>query len=211
MKRSIVLALAAALALAIGGGATATAATTDGATQTAAKKGKKKAAKCKAAKKKKGKASADAAKKGKKKAAKCKKATPKKKAKPGPKPPATPAPPDPGKPAPAAGLTDGEYSDAGKGVTVTISEGVTKARVSAGPNKCSGGFAVGVEGPIAQQGSEVKGGQTSPVFGGAGTVQWSLTVTPATLAYKFDAVWSVQFPDQDPCQDTVAVQGTLSR
>lgn len=117
----------------------------------------------------------------------------------------------PNQPAPGAGLTDGEYSDGGAGVTVEISGGVTKARISASGNECTGGFTVGVEGPLTQQGSDITAARTDSVFGGAGTVTWSLTITPATLAYRFDSAWSVQFPDQNPCQDAKTYQGTLKK
>ncbi len=211
MKRSIGLALVAALALAIGGGGGTTAATaaTDGGAQAAAKKGKKKAAKCKTAKKK-GKASADAAaKKGKKKGSKCKaKAKPKGKAQPKP-----PAPPAPKQPDPPAGLTDGQYrdSDPNKSLTVTISGGVTHAAIRFVGSTCAGAALVNAEGPIGQQGSDVKGSQTVTLFGGRGTIEWTLTITPATLAYRFDTTTKVELPDSPRCEDTASYQGTLTK
>jgi len=217
MKRSILLALVAALVLALGCSATASAAAGGAEAQTAAKKkGKKKAAKCKTAKKKaKGKARkslADSAAKKKKKAAKCKaKAKPKQKGKAQPKAPAAPNPPAPNPPTPPAGFTDGVYRDAAAGVTVTIGGGVTNAQISFPSGECGGRFLLNLEGPLAQQGADVGTSQTTSVFGGAGSVQWMLAITPATLAYRFDSAWVVQFPEQNPCQETVLFNGTLQK
>ena len=194
MRRSILLAFVAALALAIGLNTVASAGVGAGAEATA----KKKVAKCgtkKKAKKKAGKSAADgsaAAKKGKKKAA-----CPKKKAK--------------AKPKAGAKLGDGTYEDAAKGLTVTVTGNGTQANISGVSSKCSGGLGIQLKGLIAPQGSTVKGSSTTTIFGGYGTVKWTLIVTPSNLKYQFDTDWNTQFPEQDPCQDSKSLTGTLKK
>lgn len=193
MRRSILAAFVTAIALAIGFSAAASAAVDGNAQATAKKKAAKKNCGKKKAKKKAGKSLADSA--AKKKASKCK-AKPKKKAKAKPK---------------GAALADGTYTDAGKGLVVTVTGNGTQANISGASSTCSGGIGIQVKGPIAPQGSTVKGTGSTSVFGGAGTVKWTLIVTPSSLKYQFDSDWTVQFPEQDPCQDKRSLAGILRK
>lgn len=199
MRRSILTAFVIAIALAIGFNTAATAAVDGNAQATAKKKaGKKKSCKPKKGKKKAGKSLADSA--AKKKASGCKpKKKAKAKAKAKPKGPA------------GATLADGTYEDAAKGVVVTVTGNGTQANISGASSKCSGGIGIQVKGPIAPQGSTVKGTGSVTIFGGAGTVKWTLIVTPSNLTYQFNTVWTVQFPEQDPCQDAKSLTGTLEK
>jgi len=183
VRRSILLALVAALALAVGINATASAIAGDSGAQATAKKkaGKKKAAKCPAkpkAKKKAGKSLADSAakKKGKKKAAKCK---PKKKAKAKPK--ATP----PG----AFTLTDGTYGDATAFNELRVSGGGTTAVLR---SELSCFLYTSQSVPLTINGNTAKasGEHDLSVAGEPAHVKWSLTVQ-STLDYTLQISWDV--------------------
>lgn len=211
MKRSVLLAIVAAVALAAG--LTASAAATDAGTATVAQKAKSKKkgkakAKCPAKKKAKGKArkaQADAAakKKAKKKAAKCKQAKPKKKGKAQPK--------GKGKPKPGAAIVpDGLYKDAAKQVDVEVSGNGTKAKVTFPPLKCTAGMRLPIGGDLASSGGKVRVNQEDKLFGGAGRVWWSITID-ANLSYTLSASWYVQFPDQAACEEEMRASGKLRR
>lgn len=205
MRRDTLLALVAALALTIGLSTTASAGVSADAQATAKKKAAKNCGK-KKAKKKAGKSLADsAAKKGKKKASKCKAKPNKGKAKPKPTPPKQQDPKGPA----GASFGDGTYKDAAQSVTVTVTNNGQQVAVGFPGGSCVGNALLNVQGPIAQQGSDVKGSGAQSMLGGAGSVNWSLTVSPSRLSYKFDATTKVQFPDQDPCQSAKNAAGTL--
>jgi len=173
VRRSILLALVAALALAVGVNATASATAGDSGAQATAKK---KAAKCpakpKKGKKKAGKSLADSA--AKKKAAKCKAKPKKKKAKAKPK-------------AGAFKLTDGTYN--GEDVHVTVTDGGTQARVGF-PVSCF--LFSGEKAPLKTSGNTVTASETytKPIAGVESKITWSLTVQ-STLDYKLETSWDV--------------------
>ncbi len=211
MRRTILAAFVAAIALAIGFNSAATAAV-DGSAQATAKKkaGKKKSCKPKKGKKKAGKSLADSAakKKGKKKASGCKPKAKKKakgKAKP---PPQKQGPQLPQKPG-GSTFGDGVYKDAAQSVTITVTNNGSQATIGFPGGSCLGNAPINVPGPIAQQDSQVKGSGTQSILGGAGSIDWSLSISPSNLSYKFDATTKVQFPDQDPCQSSKNAAGTL--
>jgi hypothetical protein len=207
MGRGILLALVAALALAIGFNTAASAGVGADAQATAKKKAAKKNCGKKKAKKKAGKSLADSAakKKGKKKASGCKpKAKKKGKAKAKPTPPKQ----DPKGPTGAA-FGDGVYKDAAQSVTITVTSGGQQATIGFPGGDCLGNALINVQGPIAQQGSDIKGSGTQSMLGGFGSVSWALAVSSSNLSYKFDATANVQFPGENPCQSAKNAAGTL--
>lgn len=192
MKRSILLALVAALALAVGVNASASASAGAPAdAQTTAKKkagkkkaGKRKAAKCKTAKKKgkaRGKArrsladGAQAKRKGKKKAARCK-AKPKKKGRAKPK-------------AGAFKLADGSYRHESESVTVVVTGGGTQARASF-PLPCI--LFGGSDMPLTTSGDRATASERydQPIAGFPSLVTWALTVR-STLDYTLRTSWDI--------------------
>lgn len=191
MRRSILLAVVAALALAIGMSTAASAGVDPGAQATA----KKKAAKCKAkkkkAKRKAGKSAVDGTTAAKKKA-KCK-AKAKKKAKK--------------KPAAGTAFGDGVYEDKAHSVTAEVTGKGTQVLVRTVGSKCVGRALIALRGPLTQKGSAAEASATENV-GGAGTVKWKLTVQDG-LAYQLDTTWDIAFPDTDPCHEAVTIKGTF--
>jgi hypothetical protein len=161
VKRSILLALVAALALGVTGSASAD----PGARATA----KKKAAKCKSAKKKAGKSLAESS-KAKKKACK-----PKAKAKPKPK----------------AGFTlaDGVYSDAKSSIQLTVSGGGKTAKLAL-PFSCFIYSSENVPLTISGNTAKASENRDTLVAGEPAHVSWSLTVD-STLGYAVNYSWNL--------------------
>jgi hypothetical protein len=185
MRRSILLAIVAALALTIGMSTVASAGAGTGARATA----KKKAAKCntkKKAKKKAGKSALDGS-AAKNRASKCK---PKKKAK-----------------KKAATFGDGVYEDKAHGVTAEVSGKGTQVLIRITGSKCVGRALIVLRGPLTHKGSTAGASGTENV-GGTGTVKWKLTVQDG-LAYQLDTTWDITFPGSDPCHDVVTTKGTF--
>jgi hypothetical protein len=167
VRRSILLALVAALALALV--ANVTTAVADGAQTAAKKKAAKKCAKPKKGKNKAGKSLADSAakKKGKKKAACKPKAKKKGKAQ--------------------SKLADGKYSH--DGTTLTVSNGGTTAQLGT-PLSCFVYNSENVPLTNSSTGATASEDRNTTVVGEPAHIKWSLTVKP-TLDYKLEISWDV--------------------
>jgi hypothetical protein len=188
VRRSILLALVAALALTVGLSSVAVAGQ-DGATASA-KKGKGKGKGCKSKGKGKAKGKASASKKGKRKGKGCKGGA---------------------KTAPGWPLRGGEYEGQdGIGLKVT-SGGKMAALVIAGAPCIPLPLELPEEPATSTAKSFKAGGETTALFGGYGAAKWSIEVTPQ-LKYKLTLDSSHALPEQTPCNSTgVRFSGTLEK
>lgn len=110
--------------------------------------------------------------------------------------------------APAAGLADGFYQDAAKGISLTVTGGNVRVGLLL-PAKCGARLAVTVPGTIRTSGSRTTGsGQI-----GSMTIQviWRIAITHPSLAYQLEASSVVKFPDTIPCSDVERFSGRLTK
>lgn len=196
MKRSVLLALVVAFALAIGFSSSAGAGI-DGSAEVSAKKGAKK---CKG-KKGKAKGSATTSGKGKKGKGKSCKAKGKGKKPPAPAPPAPTAPNWP----PA----DGDYSDPGQNVKLSLRNGGTEATVAFGGSATC--FPIAISSNPGAVTTTATSLQASGTIGTSSSVKgkWSITVL-SDFSYELVTDSSLEFPETTPCNKTgVVFKGTL--